>query len=131
MEALDGLIREQPNNAYIHELRGQLLLESARPREAVDSLRRAVSLSDGAPTIRVLYGQSLIAAGDGASLEEAVRQLERATRAEPESPDAFRHLAMAYGRTGQIGLAEPPPAVNYIGRGDFVNMPRSQRFRSA
>jgi predicted Zn-dependent protease len=129
VETLDGLIREQPGNPYFHELRGQLLLESARPREAAESLRRAVQLADGAPTIRVLYGQALIALGDGASLEEAVRQLERATRAEPESPDAYRHLAMAYGRTGQIGLAELATAEYYMAAGDVTNG-QTQAFRA-
>ncbi|WP_372426592.1 M48 family metalloprotease [Salinarimonas chemoclinalis] len=129
VELVDGLIREEPGNAYFQELRGQLLLESARPQEAAESLRRAAQQSPGAPTIRVLYGQALIARGDGASLEEAVRQLERATRAEPEAPEPFRHLAMAYGRTGQIGLAELATAEYYMAGGDIVNG-QTQAFRA-
>ncbi|GGK41108.1 M48 family metalloprotease [Salinarimonas ramus] len=129
VELMDGLIREEPGNAYFHELRGQLLLESARPQEATESLRRAVSLSEGAPTIRVLYGQALIARGDGGSLEEAIVQLERATRADREAPEPWRHLAMAYGRTGQIGLAELATAEYYMAAGDVVNG-QTQAFRA-
>ncbi len=46
---IDSLIQAQPNNPYFYELRGQALLEGGRPAEAVAPLRRAVSLSRGAP----------------------------------------------------------------------------------
>lgn len=118
---VDQLLREEPRNAYFHELRGQFLLESARPREAVASLRQAVSLSDGATPIRIMYAQALIAQADGESLDEAIRQLQRATRAEPDYPPAFFHLAMAYGRTGQIGLAELATAEYNMAAGNTEN----------
>ncbi len=118
---MDELIGAQGNNPHFHELRGQILLESARPQEAVASLRRAVSLAPDAAPMRTLYGQALIAVGDGASLEEAIDQLRRAIRIEPESPDAYRPLAMAYGRTGQVGRAELAIAQHYFYAGDIRN----------
>lgn len=126
---IDGLLAAQPNNPYFHELRGQVLLESARPREAVASLRRAVQLAENAMPIRTLYGQALIALGDGASLEEAVRQLNVVTRREPDWPHAFRHLAMAYGRTGQIPLAELATAEYHFAAGDHASA-RAQATRA-
>lgn len=126
---IDGLIAAQPNNPYFHELKGQFLLESVRPREAVAALRRSVQLAENAMPIRTLYGQALIALGDGASLEEAIRQLTIVTRRESEWPDAFRHLAMAYGRTGQIPLAELATAEYHFAAGDHVNA-RAQAARA-
>lgn len=118
---VDGLLREEPRSPYLHELKGQFLLESARPREAIASLRQAVTLSDGATPIRIMYGQALIAMGDPDSLEEAIRQLQRATRAEPDYPPAFFQLAMAYGRTGRIGLAELATAEYNMAAGNIEN----------
>ncbi len=118
---MDELLGTQPNNPHFHELRGQILLESARPQEAVSSLRRAVSLAPDAAPMRTLYGQALVAIGDGTSLEEAINQLRRAIRIEPESPDAYRPLAMAYGRTGQVGRAELAIAQHYFYAGDIRN----------
>lgn len=118
---MDELVGAQPSNPHFHELRGQILLESARPQEAIASLRRAVSLAPDAAPMRTLYGRALVAIGDGASLEEAISQLRRAIRIEPESPDAYRPLAMAYGRTGQVGRAELAIAQHYFYAGDIRN----------
>src|SRR5471032_2619857 len=38
---IDSLIQAQPNNPYFYELRGQALIEGARPAEAVPALRKA------------------------------------------------------------------------------------------
>jgi predicted Zn-dependent protease len=115
---IDGLIAEQPGNAYFHELKGQALLESGRAREAVGPLRRAVSLAPSGMPIRTLLGQALLAAGDA---DGAIRELKISASREPESPDAFRHLAMAYGRKGQIGQAELAAAQGYMNSGDIKN----------
>jgi predicted Zn-dependent protease len=45
---IDALIQAQPNNPYFHELKGQSLLEGARPAEAIAPLRRAAALAPNA-----------------------------------------------------------------------------------
>ena len=126
---MDELIRAQPQNAYFHELRGQILLESANPRDAVISLRRAVELAPNATPIRTRYGEALLATGNAADLERAIEQLRRVIRQEPEVPDAYRPLAMAYGRTGQIGRAELAIAQHYFYAGD-IRMAQNQAHRA-
>jgi predicted Zn-dependent protease len=115
---IEGLLREQPGNAYFHELKGQALLESGRAREAVGPLRQAASLAPNGVPIRVLLGQALLAAGE---TEAAIRELAAATGREPDSPDGFRHLAMAYGRKGAIGQAELAAAQGFFNSGDIKN----------
>jgi predicted Zn-dependent protease len=115
---IEGLLREQPGNAYFHELKGQALLESGRAREAVGPLRQAASLAPNGVPIRVLLGQALLAAGE---TEAAIRELSAATGREPDSPDGFRHLAMAYGRKGAIGQAELAAAQGFFNSGDIKN----------
>lgn len=44
VSAIDDLIRRQPNNPYFHELKGQALLESGSPRQAIAPFRKALSL---------------------------------------------------------------------------------------
>lgn len=126
---MDELIRAQPQNAYFHELRGQILLESANPQDAVTSLRRAVELAPNATPIRTRYGEALLATGNAANLERAIEQLRRVIRQEPEVPDAYRPLAMAYGRTGQVGRAELAIAQHYFYAGD-IRMAQNQAHRA-
>jgi predicted Zn-dependent protease len=116
--AIDTLISEQPQNAFFHELKGQALLESGRAREAIGPLRQAVALAPGAVPIRAMLGQALFAAGE---TDAAIRELTTATQREPESPDAFRFLAMAYGRKGDIGQAELASANSFFNVGDLKN----------
>jgi len=121
LATIDALIREQPNNAYFHELKGQALLESGRALESIEPLRRAVSLTPSAVPIRAMLGHALVAAGEPRFLEEAIRELSNASIREPEFGEAFRHLATAYGRKGNIGMAELSSAQAFFNAGDLRN----------
>jgi predicted Zn-dependent protease len=121
LSKIDGLIREQPNNPYFWELRGQCLLEFGRAREAISDLRKAVSLAPSAGLIRILLGHALVASENPANVDEAITELTNAVQREPDSPDGYRHLATAYSRKGQIGLAELNTARAFFYAGDYQN----------
>ncbi|WP_246546605.1 M48 family metalloprotease [Ancylobacter defluvii] len=116
---IDALIAEQPNNPYFYELKGQALLEASRAREAIPPLRRAVQLSNGAPLIRTLLGQALVAANDKASLDEAVRELTFGVQREPDSAAGWRFLAQAYGQKGDLPNADLASAQSTLLTGDI------------
>jgi predicted Zn-dependent protease len=115
---IDGLIQTQPNNPYFYELKGQALLEGGRPAEAIAPLRHAVTLAHGAPLIDIMLGQALIATNNTKNAEEAVPLLRTALAREPESPDAYAQLAMAYGRKGDLAQADLAAAQAAFTRGD-------------
>ncbi|MGH6663360.1 MAG: tetratricopeptide repeat protein, partial [Pseudolabrys sp.] len=116
---IDGLIQTEPNNPYFHELKGQALLEGGHPAEAIAPLRRAVTLAHGAPLIDIMLGQALIATNNTKNAEEAVPLLRAALRSEPEAPDAYAQLAMAYGRKGDLAQADLAAAQAAFNRGDI------------
>jgi predicted Zn-dependent protease len=115
---IDGLIQTQPNNPYFYELKGQALLEGGHPAEAIAPLRHAVTLAHGAPLIDIMLGQALIATNNTKNAEEAVPLLRTALSREPESPDAYAQLAMAYGRKGDLAQADLAAAQAAFTRGD-------------
>ncbi|MGQ3361103.1 MAG: M48 family metalloprotease, partial [Phreatobacter sp.] len=102
----DDLIRSQPGNPYFHEIKGQILLETGQPAAALPSLRRAVSLAPNAGLIRIMLGHALVASGNNAALDEAIRELRLALQREPEAGDGYRQLAIAYGRKNDRGQAD-------------------------
>jgi predicted Zn-dependent protease len=116
---IDGLIQTQPNNPYFLELKGQALLESGRPAEAVGPLRRAASLAPNATLIRIMFAQALIATEDRKNAEEAIPLLRTAVSREPDVPEAYSQLAMAYGRKGDLAEADLASAQAAFARGDF------------
>jgi len=116
---IDGLIQVQPNNPYFYELKGQALLEGGRPAEAIAPLRQAVQLSHNTPLIEILLAQALNATDNPKNAEEAVGLLRTAISREPESPEAYSQLAMAYARKGDVANADLASAQAAFSRGDL------------
>jgi predicted Zn-dependent protease len=115
---IDGLIQLQPNNPYFLELRGQALLEGAKPAEAIAPLRKAVALSNHAPLIEILLGQALVGTDNKAYTDEAIAILRAAVVRETEAPLGYTQLAMAYGRKGDYAQADLASAQAAFLRGD-------------
>ncbi len=105
LKAIEALITEQPNNPYLWELKGQVLFEAGRAREAEPAHRRSVELKPSAPLLRINLGQTLIAVNDPAKLDEAVAQIRRAMGQEPDNALGWRLLSEAYDAKGDPGLA--------------------------
>ncbi|MEA2976177.1 MAG: hypothetical protein QOF19_1697 [Alphaproteobacteria bacterium] len=116
---IDALIQAQPNNAYFYELKGQALLESGHAAAAIAPLRRAVQLAPNPALIQVLLGQALVAANDPKLADEAVSTLRTAMTREPEVPEGYTQLAMAYGRKGDLAQADLASAQAAAARGDL------------
>ena len=90
MAQIDALIQAQPNNPYFHELKGQSLLEGARPADAIAPLRRAAALAPSATLIRIMLGQALVATGDARYSDEAISLLRVAQQ--PDAPEVYSSL---------------------------------------
>lgn len=115
---IDGLIHAQPENPYFHELKGQMLLEAGRPAEALAPLRQAAQLAPNPALIQIMLGQALVATHDRARGQEAVSILQAALTREPESPDAYSQLAMAYAQRNDLAHADLASAQAAFMRGD-------------
>ena len=115
---IDALIQTQPNNPYFHELKGQALLEGAQPADAIAPLRRAAALAPNAALIRIMLGQALVATGENKYSDEAISLLRVAMQREPEQPEVYSQLAMAYGRKGELAEADLASAQAALARGD-------------
>lgn len=105
LKETDALIAEQPNNPYLYELKGQILFEAGRPREAEPAHRRSVELKPDAALLHTNLGQALLAEDDPKKVAEAVAELRRATDEEPDNAFAWLLLSQAYDRQGQGGMA--------------------------
>lgn len=115
---IDGLLKDEPQNPYFLELKGQMLLESGRINEAEPPLTEAVRLAPTEPLLQLMLGQILVEKGDIPDLGRAVDVLKQVTAREPENPDAWRLLSQAYGRQDKIGEASAAAAEWYYQSGD-------------
>ncbi|HET7678995.1 MAG TPA: M48 family metalloprotease [Xanthobacteraceae bacterium] len=118
LSQIDGLIQAQPNNPYFYELKGQALLESGQPAAAIAPLRHAVKTAPNPALIQIMLAQALTASKESKYADEAVTLLRAAIAKEPESPDAYTQLAMAFGRKGDLAQADLASALAAVMRGD-------------
>jgi predicted Zn-dependent protease len=116
---IDQLIQSQPGNPYFYELKGQVLLESGRASEAIGPFRHAIALAPNPTLIQVLLAQALIAMNDPQMATEAIASLHAAIQRDPDIPDAYTNLAMAYGRKGDVAQADLASAQAAFVRGDM------------
>jgi predicted Zn-dependent protease len=128
LKLVDALLVEQPGNAYLWELKGQMLFEFARAKEAEEPQRRSVALKPNAPLLRINLGQTLINLNDAKKRDEGIDELKRALLDE-EVPDAWRLLAQAYDDRGDEGLARLATAEYYYSVGG-LNEARSFAMRA-
>jgi predicted Zn-dependent protease len=130
LAGVDALLRTEPANAHFHELRGQILLESGQAQAAIEPLRRAAKAAPTSGLIRGMLGHALLSAGSPALLDEAIRELAYAAQRERELSDPHRHLATAYARKGNVGMAELSAAQAAFIEGDLVSA-QTQAARAA
>ena len=101
----DALLAAEPENPYFLELKGQVLLESGRPMEALVPLRRAVELSRAHPLIAGILGHALIATENEANFAEAENVLRASVQRDRFNPFAWYQLGVVYAARGDIPRA--------------------------
>ena len=104
LPAIDGLIRDFPDNPYYRELKGQMLFENGRVRDAIRPYEDAVRLAPSASLLRIALSQVYIESGDPTLNKRAIAYLNDASRNEGRDGQVWRLLATAYGRDNQLGM---------------------------
>ncbi len=108
LKGIDAMIAEQPKNPYFWELKGQILKEGGRVSQSIAPYEKAVALKPDAPLIRVDLAHALLegAPNNDKATAEAEKHLKAALARDKRNDDAFRLLALIYGRQGDEGMAQ-------------------------
>ncbi len=105
MVEADALLAGAPNDPYFLELKGQILLEAGKPRDALPFLRRATDLTANQPLIATTFGHALIATENPVNFAEAERVLKSAVSRDRENPFAWYQLGVVYAANGDMPRA--------------------------
>jgi len=105
LAALDALIAEQRGNPWLLELKGQILFESGRAKEAVAAYREATRIGSEQPLIRTALARAMVESNDPAAIRPAIGELQRALDRDKEDADTWRLLGRAWGMIGDLGQA--------------------------
>ncbi len=113
MAETDALVALAPHDPYFLELKGQVLLESGHPVEALAPLREAVARTHDQPLIAATFGHALIATEDDGNFPEAESVLRAAVNRDNENPFAWYQLGIVYAHNGDEPRAALATAERY------------------
>lgn len=131
IDETDALLAANPHDPYFLELKGQVLLESGRPADAIAPLREAVRLTNNQPLIATLLGHALIATEDDANFPEAEHVLRAAVARDRDNPFAWYQLGVVYDRRGDTARAALATAERYSLEGNTQLALRNAEFAMA
>ena len=104
---VDELINADPRNPYFVELKGNLLYQSGKPRQAVPYLRKALQMAGGTPPMLLVnLAQALLNSEIPGSVETALQHLRQASIIDPDFAGTHRLMSTAFGKLGQQPQAE-------------------------
>ena len=131
LDEADALLAASPHDPYFLELKGQVLLESGRPSDAIPPLREAVRLTNSQPLIATLLGHALIATENDANFPEAEQVLRAAVARDRDNPFAWYQLGVVYDRRGDTARAALATAERYALEGNPPLALRNAEFAMA
>jgi len=111
------LLEGAPDDPYFHELLGQVLMERGRVAESLVPYARAVELAPDQPLLHLGLASAMIATETVDLMADAIRHLDIVTTMEPHNPSAWRQLAIAHGRSGNLGESALASAEQYLALG--------------
>ncbi len=124
---MDELLAEAPHDPFFLEQKAQILYENGRVAEALPLYQQALDLAPGEPLIRLELAQAQIqlaemAEGKGepvdpALLRAATDHLTRVMHLETKNAGVYKLLAIAYGRQGDMAMANLFQAEEWLARG--------------
>ena len=101
----DALLATAPADPFYLELKGQVLLESGKPGDAIAPLRQAVKGAPDQPMIAAMLGHALIATEKSANFPEAESVLKAAVNRDNDNPFAWYQLGIVYDHKGDVARA--------------------------
>ena len=114
LSALESLLKTEPDNGYLYELKGQFEFESGRLSSAIKDYEKAVELLPDAALIRISLAQSLLERGAKGDAKTALDHLNHATLTEADSPLVWQLMARAYAKMKQPAFADCAMAEFYL-----------------
>lgn len=105
LQLIDNLISSAPRDPFFYELKGQVLFEHGKVKEALPSYQQALDLLPSSLLLRLQLGFVQVSTEDPGLLDVAIKNLNQVAVKEPGNALAWRQLAIAYGRRGEIGMS--------------------------
>ena len=111
LPTIDGLIKEQPNNPYLYQMKGEILLTAGKAGQAVAALTKAVQLDPyKTGLIRTSLGHAMLETRDPKLVDKAIVEIKSGLSRDPSDASGHGLLARAYAASGDEDRARAAAA---------------------
>ncbi|MFL2655724.1 MAG: M48 family metalloprotease [Alphaproteobacteria bacterium] len=100
---IEKLIKRQPKNPFLYELKGQMLFENGKIKESLLPYKTSVKLAPNEPLLRINLAKAQIELNTDILMQKAKSHLNLAATQEPAILEIWRLLSIVYGRLGMMG----------------------------
>ncbi len=98
LASVESLIKEEPNNPYFYELKGQMMLETGKIEEAEKAYRQALKLQPASSLFKLNLSQAMIENNpDDKKITEIINMLNQVLVYNNQNAYSWLLLARAYG----------------------------------
>ncbi|MDD4519275.1 MAG: M48 family metalloprotease [Alphaproteobacteria bacterium] len=111
---LDVLIKEEPENPYLYELKAQILFETGKAKDSLPFWEKALLLKPEAFLIRMEYVHALLELNEKPFAKKALTELSYLSAFAPKMPEIYKYFATAYDTLGQEADIPPVMAEYYF-----------------
>ncbi len=118
LSELDNLIKST-NSGWYHEMKGQILFDTGKINESIQSLETASKIRPKAKYLRVMLAHAILESKDTNRANKAKAILIPITQKDPDNTFAFRLLAIAEGKSNNPGQASLAIAEEAYAKGDL------------
>ncbi len=116
-QEIDRLIENDPENPFFWELKGQMLFEHGKVKEAIAPHLRSTELAPQYALLKVNLGRAMVATNDPQTVDEAIKILRHALNMDKENVFGWTELARAYSFRGDNAMAALSQAEAYYNAG--------------
>ncbi|MCP4071940.1 MAG: M48 family metallopeptidase [Hyphomicrobiales bacterium] len=106
IQKINKLIKQYPNFAFLHEMKGEILLKSGKGQAAIKPFQRAYKLDKHkSGIIKIGLGHAMLETGNRNLVDQAIKELKAGISRDPKTGNGYEYLARAYGMKGNQSLA--------------------------
>lgn len=100
IKKIDELLKTNPNDIYLFEIKGQMLFDSGKVKESVECFKKAISLHPKKHQfgISIQLAEAIIESGE--NIKDAIKILNVLLESDKENIFILKLLASAYGKIG-------------------------------
>ena len=114
LSEIDKALQNQPNDAYLQDLKAELLMRHKKFAHAAEEYKKASQLDPTNGLILAGYGRALLAANQ---TRQALSALKKSREQDVRNIRMLRDLAVAYSKMGENGMASLVTAERYALQG--------------